>query len=146
MTYLTPHFTLEELTRSEIGARHGIDNTPPEEIVPNLKRLAEMLEEVRIILGGRPIYVNSAYRCPQINTLVGSKPTSDHLLGLAADFVCPSFGVPDYVVRAVMASPISYKQVIREFDAWTHIAAPKEGETAKREALIIDKAGTRLFA
>ena len=146
MTYLTPNFTLEELIRSEIGARHGIDNTPTPEIIENLKRLAQVLEEVRILLGSRSIYVNSAYRCPEINKLVGSKPTSDHLYGLAADIVCPAFGSPDYVVRAVVASPIQYKQIIREFDAWTHISIPKAGETAQRQALIIDRSGTRPFA
>lgn len=145
MTYLTPNFTLEELTRSDIAARHGIDNTPPKELLPDLLRLAVVLEEVRVILGGKPIHVNSAYRSPEVNKLVGSKPTSDHLLGLAADFICPSFGASDYVVRAIMASPIQFKQVIREFDTWTHLSIPKEGEAAKREALIIDRTGTRLF-
>lgn len=145
MTYLTPNFTLEELIRSDTAARHGIDNTPPKDVLPNLLRLAVLLEEVRTLLGGKAIHVTSAYRSPEVNKLVGSKPTSDHLHGLAADFVCPSFGNPDYVVRAVVASPIQFKQVIREFDAWTHIALPKEGETPKKEALIIDRNGTRLF-
>ena len=145
MTYLTPHFTLEELYASETADRHGIDNTPPEDIRDNLRLLALALEEVRTLLGGKPIHVTSAYRSPEVNRLVGSKPTSDHVLGLAADFVCPSFGHPDYVVRAIMASPIPYKQVIREFDRWTHFAIPKKGEEAKKQALIIDRQGTRPF-
>ena len=146
VTYLTPHFTLEELYASETADRHGIDNTPPKEVVDNLRRLAFTLEEVRTILGNRPIFVTSAYRNPQVNKLVGSQPTSDHLKGLAADFVCPSFGDPDYVVRAILASSIPFKQVIREFGRWTHLAIPAQNEEARRQALIIDKTGTRAFA
>lgn len=143
--YLSKNFTLEEFTFSETAQRHGIDNTPPEEVIDNLKLLALSLEKIREILGGKPIHVTSAYRSPEVNRMVGSKPTSDHVLGLAADFVCPSFGVPDYVVRAILASDIPYKQVIREFDRWTHFAIPKEGEEAKKQALIIDKSGTRTY-
>ena len=146
MTYLTPHFTLEELYASETAARHGIDNTPPKEVIDNLRRLAFTLEEVRTILGNRPIHVTSAYRSPEVNRLVGSKPTSDHIHGLAADFVCPSFGISDYVVRAILASSIPFKQVIREFDHWTHLSIPAQEEEAKRQALIIDKTGTRAFS
>jgi len=146
MTYLTPHFTLEELSASEIAERHGIDNTPPEDVEDNLKRLAMALEEIRVLLGGRPIHVTSAYRSPEVNRLVGSKPTSDHTKGLAADFVCPSFGGPDDVVRAILASPISFKQVIREFDRWTHFSIPEQGEEPRKQALIIDKTGTRGYA
>lgn len=146
MTYLTPHFTLEELCASETAERYGIENTPPEGIIDNLRLLALSLEEVRTILGGKPIHVTSAYRNPEVNRIIGSKPTSDHIQGLAADFVCPSFGGPDYVVRAILASGISFKQVIREFDRWTHFSIPPKGEEAKKQALIIDKTGTRAFA
>jgi len=146
MTQLTPHFTLEELYASETADRHGIDNTPPQEVVDNLKLLAQALESIRELLGGRPIHVTSAYRSQEVNRLVGSKPTSDHTKGLAADFVCPAFGKPDDVVRAIVASSIPYKQVIREFDRWTHFAIPAKGEEAKKQALIIDKTGTRDYA
>ena len=145
MTYLTPHFTLEELCSSETAERYGIDNTPPEEVRNNLRLLALSLEKVRTLLGGKPIHVTSAYRNPEVNRIIGSKPTSDHIQGLAADFVCPTFGGPDYVVRTIMASDLPYKQVIREFDRWTHFSIPAEEEEAKREALIIDKTGTRTF-
>ena len=145
MTRLTPHFTLEELYASETAARHGIDNTPPEEVIGNLKTLALLLEEIRSILGGKPIHVTSAYRSPEVNKLVGSKPTSDHVLGLAADFVCPSFGKPHAFVSELVASGLPYKQIIREFDSWTHVSAAAPGEEAKRQALIIDKLGTRPF-
>ena len=142
---LTAHFTLEELIRSETAARHGIDNTPSEEVIANLRTLAVLLEQVRETLGGKPIHITSAYRSQAVNALVGSKPTSDHIHGMAADFVCPSFGNPHAVVSELVASGLPYKQVIREFDAWTHISCPAPGQTAKREALIIDKLDTRPF-
>lgn len=143
---LSPNFTLEELTASETAERHGIDNTPTPEIIENLRHLAAALQEVRTLLGNKPITINSGYRCPAVNEKLGSKPTSDHCKGLAADFVCPSFGSPDDIVRAILASPISYKQVIREFDRWVHIAVPAPGEEPRRQALIIDKQGTRNYA
>ena len=142
---LTKHFTLDELTFSETAKRHGIDNTPNEEVIDNLKILAELLEQVREVLGGKPIHITSGYRSPQVNQMVGSKPTSDHIRGLAADFVCPNFGRPHAVVSELVASGLPYKQVIREFDAWTHVSAPAPNEQAKREALIIDAKGTRIY-
>ena len=143
---LSPNFSLAELTASETAERHGIDNTPAPEIIENLKLLATALQEVRTLLGNKPITINSGYRSIEVNTKLGSKPTSDHCKGLAADFICPSFGTPDDIVRAIMASPIPYKQVIREFDRWVHFAIPAQGEEPRKQALIIDKQGTRNYA
>ena len=143
---LSPNFSLAELTASETAERHGIDNTPSQEIVENLKHLAAALQEVRTLLGNKPIHINSGYRSIEVNAKLGSKPTSDHCKGLAADFICPSFGTPDEIVRAVMGSAIPYKQVIREFDRWVHFAVPAPGEEPRRQALIIDKQGTRAYA
>lgn len=143
---LSPNFSLAELTASETAERHGIDNTPTPEIIENLKLLAAALQEVRALLGNKPIQINSGYRSPEVNAKLGSKPTSDHCKGLAADFVCASFGAPDDIVRAIMASDIPYKQVIREFDRWVHFAIAAPGEEPRRQALIIDKQGTRNYA
>lgn len=151
MTQLTQHFSYEELIYSETAARHGIDNTPSEEVIGNLKTLALLLEEIRSALGGKPIHINSGYRCPEVNALLGSKPTSDHCRGLAADFVAPHFGNPHAVVLELLASGLPFKQIIREFSdpekggGWTHIAVAGQGEENKRQALIIDKQGTRPF-
>jgi hypothetical protein len=143
---LSPNFSLKELTASETADRHGLDNTPTDEIIENLKHLAGVLQEVRSILGNKPITVSSGYRSPTVNEKLGSKPTSDHCKGLAVDFICPSFGTPDEVVRQIMASDIPYKQVIREFDRWVHLAVSAPGEEPRRQALIIDKQGTRNYA
>jgi len=140
---LTEHFTLEELTHTD---HRELDNTPNDAELENLKRLAEFLEEVKTVLGGKPIMVNSAFRSKAVNDAVGSKDTSQHRIGCAADIRVPAM-TPDQVVRAVIASGLGFDQVIREFDRWTHISIPNQAAgSPRKQALIIDKAGTRAFA
>lgn len=142
---LTEHFSLEEMVASDIAVRHSIDNNPNSDVIVNLRRLAEFLEKVRLLLN-KPIHINSAYRSPQVNNLLGSKPTSQHCLGCAADIKVGGM-TPDQVVRAVVKSDLKYDQVIREFDSWVHISIPNN-ETLKprKQALIIDKTGTHPYA
>lgn len=140
---LTLHFTLEELTHTD---HRTLDNTPNETELANIQRLAEFLEELKTVLGGKPIMVNSAFRSKAVNDAVGSKDTSQHRIGCAADIRVPSM-TPDEVVKAVIASGLGYDQVIREFDRWTHISIPNQaGATPRKQSLIIDKQGTRLYA
>ena len=140
---MTPHFTLDELTHTD---HRELDNTPNESEIANIQRLAEFLEQVKEVLGGKPIMVNSAFRSKAVNDAVGSKDTSQHRIGCAADIRVPSM-TPDQVVRAIIASGIGYDQVIREFDRWTHVSIPNQaGAAPRKQALIIDKAGTRVFA
>ena len=140
---MTPHFTLAELTAT---SHRQFDNTPNEAETANLQRLAEFLEQVKTALGGKPIMINSAFRSKQVNDSVGSKDTSQHRIGCAADFRVPGM-TPDQVVRAVIAAGLPFDQIIREFDAWTHISVTNTPDgTPRRQALIIDKAGTRPFA
>ena len=145
---LTPHFTLEELTHTD---HREFDNTPNDAELANLVRLADFLEQVKAVLGGKPIMVNSAFRCKQVNDAVGSKDTSQHRIGCAADIRVPGM-TPDQVVKAIIAAGIGYDQVIREFatptgGGWTHISIPNTVATAPRkQALIIDKAGTRAYS
>lgn len=141
---ITPHFTLEELTTSETAERNGWDNTPGEIELANLKRLANLLEQVRALVN-KPVMVNSAYRSKKVNDAVGSKDISQHRLGCAADIRVPGM-TPDQVCRAVIASGIAYDQIIREFDRWTHISVSNtESTPPRKQALIIDRAGTRPF-
>jgi hypothetical protein len=136
---MTPHFTLAELTAT---SHRQFDNTPNETELANLQKLAEFLEQVKTTLDGKPIMINSAFRSKQVNDSVGSKDTSQHRLGYAADFKVPGM-TPDQVVRAIIASDLQFDQIIREFDAWTHISI---SPYPRRQALIIDRAGTRPFA
>ena len=143
---LTPNFTLDELTASESAERNGWDNSPNDAELENLKRLADFLEQVKVVLGGKPVMINSAFRSKKVNDSVGSKDTSQHRIGCAADIRVPGM-TPDEVVRKIVASGIGYDQVLREFDRWTHISIPNTVDTApRRQALIVDKAGTRQFA
>jgi len=140
---LTEHFSLEELTHTD---HRQYDNTPNDKELENLKRLAEFLEEVKAALGGRPIMVNSAFRSKQVNDAVGSSDRSQHRVGTAVDFRVPQL-TPDEVVKIIMASGLPYDQVIREFDRWTHLSIPNTPDAKPRkQALIIDKSGTRTYA
>ena len=133
---MTPHFSLAELTHTD---HRSLDNTPNAAELANLKKLAEFLETVKTTLGGKPIMINSAFRSKAVNDAVGSKDTSQHRQGLAADFKVPGMA-PDAVVRALLKLP--FDQIIREYDAWTHISI---ADKPRRQALIIDRTGTRTF-
>jgi zinc D-Ala-D-Ala carboxypeptidase len=141
---LSEHFSLEELTNSDTAIRHGIDNTASDSVCSNLSRLCVLLEQVRALLG-KPIHINSGFRCPELNTLVKGQPNSQHLLGCAADIKIDGM-TPDEVVKAIIDSDIHYDQIIREFDSWTHISVPNTANDFYRHSkLIIDKNGTRSY-
>jgi zinc D-Ala-D-Ala carboxypeptidase len=146
MTHLTEHFTLEELTHSEAAARNGWDNTPNGDEVANLTRLAQLLEQVKKAVGGKPVMINSGFRSKQVNDAVGSKDSSQHRLGCAADLRVPGM-TPKQVVEACIAASVPFDQIILEFDAWTHISVPNGPTYAIRGSkMIIDKTGTRMLA
>lgn len=135
---LSTHFTLEELTHTD---HREIDNSPTQIEIDNLQKLANFLEEVKTALDGKPIMISSGFRCKALNDAVGSKDTSQHRTGSACDFRVPGM-TPDEVVKAIIASGLPYDQIIREFDRWTHISV---AAAPRKQALIIDKAGTRAF-
>ena len=140
---LSPHFTLEELTFTD---HREFDNIPNDQELANLVRLAEFLEQVKTLLGGKPIMVNSAFRSEKVNRAVGSKDTSQHRRGCAADIRVPDM-TPDEVVQTIMNSDLEYDQLIREFDRWTHVSIQNtENAVPRNMALIIDKSGTRQYA
>lgn len=142
---MTPHFTLAELTHTD---HRTLDNTPNAAELANLQRLAEFLEVVKTTLGGKPVMINSAFRSKAVNDAVGSKDSSQHRQGLACDFRVPGM-IPDAVVRTIIAANLPFDQIIREFSdpvaggGWTHISI---ADKPRRQSLIIDKAGTRVFA
>ena len=142
---LSPHFTLEELTHSEVAARNGWDNTPNGDEVANLTRLAYLLEKVKEAVGGKPVMINSGFRSKQVNDAVGSKDSSQHRLGCAADIRVPGM-TPKQVVDACITASVLFDQIILEFDAWTHISVSSDPTLAPRHSrLIIDKQGTRNY-
>jgi len=140
---LSLHFTLEELTFTD---HREYDNTPNEQELANLKRLSLFLEEVKKLLGGKAIMVNSAFRSAEVNRAVGSTDKSQHRLGCACDFRVPNM-TPDEVVQAITNSDLQYDQCIREFDRWVHVSIPNiENAKPRKMALIIDKQGTRPYS
>ena len=140
---MTPHFTLAELTVTD---HRTLDNTPDPAALANLQRLAEFLEQVREVLGGRVVMITSGYRSAAVNAACGSRESSQHRVGCAADIRVPGM-TPDAVVKAITASGLPFDQCIREFDAWTHISIPNTfGLPPRKMALIIDKSGTRPFS
>ena len=140
---LSPNFTLEELTHTD---HREFDNEPNESEIQNLMRLANFLEEVKRVLGGKSVIINSAFRSKQVNDAIGSKDSSQHRIGCAADLRIPEM-TPDQVVKAIIASDLNYDQVIREFDRWTHISVPSHpDDKPRKQALIIDKSGTRVYS
>lgn len=140
---MTPHFTLAELTAT---SHREFDNTPNADEMANLQRLAEFLEQVKKVLGGKPVMINSGFRSKAVNDSVGSKDTSQHRIGCAADIRVPGM-TPDAVVRLLIDAKLPYDQLIREFDAWTHVSVvSKPGLLPRRQVLIIDRAGARGFA
>lgn len=139
---LTQHFALEELIASETAARLGIDNTLPVDLMPNLIVLARGLELVRVALADRPIHVNSGFRCAALNAAAGGAKNSMHMRGLAADIICPAFGTPLEVCRAISAAGVATDQIIHEFGKWCHVAFAAPGAKARGELLTIANAHT----
>lgn len=149
MTYLSTHFTLSELTDSQTAARQGIDNTPDAQTLERLKLTCYGLEEVRKELGEKPILISSGYRSAALNAAVGGAAGSQHLLGQAVDFTCPTFGTPAEIVRRLVDSAIQFDQCLLEFydpvkkTGWVHISFSNRN---RRHALVIDRNGTKEFA
>ena len=86
---LTKHFTLEEFTKSDKAIELGINNTPNDEEMENIKFVAEQLELIRNTYK-QPINITSGYRCEELNNAVGGVPNSYHRKGLAVDIKAES--------------------------------------------------------
>jgi hypothetical protein len=138
---LTDHFTLEDLSHSDVAIRHGWDNIPSPEQVESLRRVAQYLEQVRaharaVFSPHSVIIVTSGYRSPQVNEAVGSKPTSYHLKGLAADIRCP--GVETLTLALMIHDRLTgYDQLINEYGSWVHVGLPEVGSAPRHQSLTI---------
>lgn len=125
---LSPHFTLDEFTRSATARRLNIDNTPGEAEIAAMRRLcAKVLEPVRQHFGGKAVRVTSGYRCPALNKAVGSSWKSQHRKGEAVDFEIP--GVSNYDVARWIRDNLEFDQLILENyvrgdpnSGWVHVS------------------------
>ena len=118
---LSAHFSLAEMTHSATAARRGLGNIPAGLDLERLTVTAGRMEEVRRLLGDRPVTVLSGYRSPQVNKAVGGSTTSAHMTGHAVDFICPSFGTPAEVAAHLARHLTDYDQIIEEFGEWVHV-------------------------
>ena len=122
---LSANFTLKELTRSDTADRLDIDNTPNEEQIESLRLLCEnILQPVREHFG-KPVKINSGFRCPALNQATGGSATSDHCKGQACDFEIDGVSNPD--LAQWVADNLKYTQLILEFytqgqpnSGWVH--------------------------
>ncbi|MBI3514386.1 MAG: DUF882 domain-containing protein [Proteobacteria bacterium] len=133
---LSDHFTLEELVHSQDAERHNIDNTPSAAIIENLGVVARSLETVRALFDG-PIIITSGYRSPALNAFVHGAANSQHMEGLAADFICPQAGTPAEICQRIENSGIGFDQLIYEY-TWCHISFV--ATAPRRMALTLNRA------
>ena len=116
---LSKNFTLEEFLVSQTAERFGIDMTPPDEIVANIKKLVTAcLQPLREEAG--PIYISSGFRPLELNTRIGGSKTSAHVEGNAVDFSVTKM-IPFDVCELIIAMELPFDQVIHEFGRWTHM-------------------------
>lgn len=142
---LSDNFKLKEFTRSETAKRLNIVNYPGEIELKNLKRLAREMEKVRKLFG-KPIIITSGFRCNKLNSAIGSKPTSRHVLGLACDFFIHGLEIKE-IVQIIKDSYLSdtVDQCICEFDDWVHLSIAEVNAKPRKMFLTIDSNGTRQF-
>jgi zinc D-Ala-D-Ala carboxypeptidase len=132
---LSEHFTLAELTFSQVALRQGFPNSPSSAQLSNLIQLCEQLLEPGRTLLDVPLHVDSGYRSPVVNEIVGGAHTSAHIDGRAADFI--TIGMPlRNAFEKLRASELPYDQLIIEANAWLHIAIAPSGTPPRREALL----------
>lgn len=120
---LSTNFTLAEATKSAKARELGVSNEPDnEQDLATLQRTALRMEKIRSILGG-PINVNSWYRSTVVNAAVGGVPNSQHKLGEAVDFVCPTFGSPFKICETLkpLMEDLEIDQLILE-PTWVHVS------------------------
>ena len=142
---LSEHFSLEEMTRSQIALRHGIINQPNDTQLENLKTLAKGMELVRTKLDSLPITISSGFRCEALNDLIRSKRTSQHIMGFACDWTCDRYAHVRRVFEVIAESSIPFDQLILEYNSWIHTSFPAEGTEPRRQVLVINHEGTRIY-
>lgn len=141
------YFTVDEMLVSATGERLKIKNVLPDMYKPALLNTMQKMDIIREALG-HPIIVLSGFRSDELNVAVGGSKKSWHRKGQAVDFVCPKFGSPLEICKAihlyVQKHPeVRYHELIHEYNSWVHIAFPTPGQQPMMELLTINKKGTK---
>ena len=117
------YFTINELTRSTTARLNGIDNTPSQQVINNHTALVDNVLDPLREAWGKPIHVNSGYRCKALNTAVGGVPASQHMLGEAADITAGSREANRQLYSLMRQLKLPVDQAINEYDfRWIHVS------------------------
>lgn len=131
------YFTINELTKSSTASRLHINNTPSQEVKDNLNKLIDNVLDPLRELYGKPIIVNSGYRCPKLNKAVGGARNSQHLIGQASDIrtVTNTKESNKQLFDIIKNSKLPFDQLINEYDFnWVHVSY---GPRNRRQVLTI---------
>lgn len=134
-TQITPHFTYEPFwNNSSTAKKYGIDNRPDAHARANIYKIVRTILEPIAIKYGKPIRVNSSYRCPRVNQLVGGSKTSQHVSGAAVDIAANGGGGTNaqlfqVVLDMIKSGEITVGQLIWEYGSnsnpqWVHVSLP----------------------
>ena len=142
-TQLTPHFTLEELARTDVNGYKLTNIAMAKEQMGKMYMLAGFAERIREIIG-RPVIINSGYRCPALNKAVGGVSNSQHALAEALDIKVSGKTALE-ILQIIVASDLKYDQIIWEKPksgaAWVHISIGSKKEKLKWDGTKYSKIG-----
>jgi len=132
---LTKDFSLEALIKSDTATRKGINNTPNEEQINNLKKLCiSVLQPLQDALGHK-LTINSGFRSPELNKAIGGSGTSQHCKGMACDIESPKISNKELFAK-ILDLNVPFDQLIYEFGNWIHVSF---NEGKNREQKLIAK-------
>lgn len=138
MVQLGEYFTYEEMVKSDAAKSKGIDNTPDEESIENMKALVKnVLDPVRKIWG-KPLTVNSGFRSRKLNEAIGGAKTSQHMYGMAADITTGTRVGNLELIKKIISSQLKFDQLINEKNgAWIHISYNRQRQVQRGQVLSV---------
>ena len=131
MEQITKNFTMQEFTRSETAEKLGIQNEPgSRERLAIVNLCVKLLQPLRDAYG-KPITINSGYRCPELNKAVGGVPNSQHVLGMASDISID--GKARDLLEVLKESGLPFDQaILYRKQNFLHVSLKLEGEQRKQ--------------
>lgn len=145
--FLSPHFSLSELTVTEVRRLQARNRAEARPYMEPLRALAQLLEQVRVILGDKPIIVSSGFRCPELNTVIGGASSSQHLRGEAADIRVSGMDLRQ-AFNKLRRSKLRFGQLIAEDGNgdgeidWLHISLGPPWRDEARSMQVLEYDGT----